>query len=137
MEKLVKQGQTNQFQKIFEASTLTIIILRRNFENLNYQTMDSDKRSPSIESNLEAPYVGDTRTFSDFIMYVVNAGRFQHNNLLDSGRRKGVLSLVQAERVVKLTLDRRLSPIHVSFTPGGRRQLVYLVSLVRAGKPIK
>ncbi len=96
--------------------------------------MASNNRNPSVESNLEAPYVGDTRTFSDFIMYVVNSGRFQHNNLLDSGRRKGILNLVQAERVVKLTLDRRLSPIHVSFTPGGRRQLVYLVALVRSGK---
>ncbi len=77
--------------------------------------------------------MGDTRTYSDFIMYMVKTGRFQHNNLLDSGRRKGVLNLVQSERVVKLTLERRLSPINVAFTAGGKKQLVYLIALVRAG----
>ncbi len=78
--------------------------------------------------------MGDTRSYSDFIIYVVGSGRFQHNNLLDEGRRKGVLKLFQAERVVKLTLERRLSPVKVAFTPGGRKQLVYLVSIVRTGK---
>ncbi len=97
--------------------------------------MASKENSPSEESVLESPYVGDTRSYSDFILYLVNSGRFQHNNLLDQGRRMGVLKLFQAERVVKLTRDRRLSPVKVAFTPGGRKQLVYLVAIVRTGKP--
>ncbi len=96
--------------------------------------MDPKEKSPSDESVLEAPYVGDTRSYSDFILYLVNSGRFQHNNLLDHGRRKGVLTLFQAERVVKLTRERRLSPVKVAFTPGGRKQLVYLIAIVRTGK---
>ncbi len=80
-----------------------------------------------------APYISDTRQYSEFIMYFVGNGRFQHNSLLDADRRKGVLNLLQAERVIKLTRERRLSPVNIAMTPGGPRQRVYLIAITRAG----
>ncbi len=96
--------------------------------------MASNKDNSSEDSIDIEPYISDTRTYSDFILYFVNTGRFQHNSLMDRDRRKGVLKLLQSERVIKLTRDRRLSPVNVAMSPGARKQRVYLIGIVRSGK---
>ncbi len=93
------------------------------------------RKEPSSDESIDLdPYISNTRTYSDFILYFVNTGRFQHNSLLDHERRKGVLTLLQSERVIKLTRERRLSPVNVAMTPGGRKQRLYMVAIVRSGK---
>ncbi len=95
----------------------------------------ASKKSDSSEDSFDMdPYISDTRQYSSFITYFVKSGRFQVNSLLDVDRRKGILSLLQAERVIKLTRERRLSPVNVSLTPTGPKQRLYLVAIVRAGK---
>ncbi len=93
------------------------------------------QRDSSDEESVDyAPFISDTRQYSEFVLFFVNNGRFQHNSLTDSDRRKGVLNLLQAERVVKLTKERRLSPVNLSLTPGGPKQRVYLIAICRSGK---
>ncbi len=82
----------------------------------------------------EAPDVSDSRVYSDFILYFVKSGRFQYHPLVDEKRRRGVLSLMGTERVTKLTLERRLSPLNMRLTPGEPRQKVYLFAIVRQGE---
>ena len=78
--------------------------------------------------------VSTTREYSDFILYFVKAGRFQHHPLMDESRRQGVISLCGADRVTKMTLDRRLKPVALSLTPGEPNQRVYLVAVVAKSK---
>ncbi len=96
--------------------------------------MASNNSESSEESVDMAPYISDTRQYSEFITYWTKSGRFQRNSLLDVDRRKGILALLQSQRVIKLTRERRLSPVNVSMTPGGPKQRIYLVAIVRAGK---
>ncbi len=96
--------------------------------------MSEEGKLPGDESPDEVPSVTDTRTYSDLIMYFSKNGRFQVNSLYDQDRRKGVLSLMKAERIHKLTLDRRLSPVKLTLTAGQPSQDVYLFALVRKGK---
>ncbi len=98
--------------------------------------MDPRKEASPDESIDVDPYISDTRQYSDFVMYLAKSGRFQHNNLLDKDRRKGVLQIFQSERIIKLTRERRLAPVNVAFTPGGRKERVYLIATVRSGKRV-
>ncbi len=103
----------------------------------NVPAKDNKDKLPSEEPMDQAPDVTDTRVYSDFILYFVKSGRFQYHPLVDEKRRHGVLSLMGAERVTKLTLERRLSPVNIRLTPGEARQKVYLFAIVRQGKRLK
>ncbi len=93
------------------------------------------KKNDSSDDGMETdPNISDTREYSDFILYFSRTGRFQVNSLMDEGRKMGVLKLLKPERVVHLTLDRRATPVNLSLTPGGPKQRVYLVAIVRRSK---
>ncbi len=97
----------------------------------------ASRDSPTWDESVEEdPVISDTREYSDFILYFSRTGRFQANSLLDQERKMGVLNLLQSERVVKLTRDRRATPVNLSMTRGGPRQRVYLVAIVRRSKSI-
>ncbi len=131
----MKLGQTFHSHEILVASRRALI--KRNHENeFCHSTMANRKRPPSEEDSDEIPDLSDCREYSDFIMYFTKSGRFQHHNLMDENRRKGVLSLLTADRLKKLTLERRLSPVNLSLTASGLKQRVYLIALVRASKYI-
>ncbi len=98
----------------------------------NNVTMAS-RNTPSSEEE-EAPDITNVREYSDFILYFVKSGKFQHHCLQDERRRKGVLSLLTPDRVLKLTKERRLSPVVMQLTPGEPAQRVYLYALVRNSK---
>ncbi len=98
--------------------------------------MANRKRPASEEDPDDIPDLTDCREYSDFLMYFAKSGRFQHHNLMDENRRKGVLTLLTAERLRKLTLERRLSPVNMSLTASGIKQRVYLVALIRSSKYI-
>ncbi len=85
-------------------------------------------------SDVSAPDISNVREYSDFVLYFVKTGRFQHHCLLDEKRRKGVLKLLTSERVIHLTQERRLSPVLLQLTPGEQAQRVYLYALVRDSK---
>ncbi len=91
---------------------------------------------PGDESPSEVPSISDTRTYSDVILYFTKNGRFQVNSLYDQKRRKGVLTLLKAERVTKLSLDRRLSPVKLTLTAGQQPQNVYVFAIVRKGETV-
>ncbi len=91
----------------------------------------SDSQSTSEEP---PPDISNVREYSDMILYFVKSGRFQYHSLQDYGRRKGVISLLTAERVFKLTQERRLRPVAMQLTAGEVEQRVYLFSLVRSSK---
>ena len=93
--------------------------------------MASRKTEPTDE-DVDTPM--DTRVYSDFILYFVKSGRFQHHPLLGSKRKKGVLDLLGAERVTKMTNERRLKPVVLTLIAGTPEQRVYLVAIVRESK---
>ncbi len=95
--------------------------------------MASNKRLPGDERPEDYPNVTDTRTYSDFILYFERTGRFQSNSILDTDRRMGVITLLKANRITKLSLDRRLSPVQVTLTPGQPPNKVFLFAIVRRG----
>ncbi len=80
------------------------------------------------------PDATDTREYSDYILYYVRNGRFQCHSLLDVGRQQGLISFLREERVTQLTLERRLSPLLITLTPGVPPQRVYMVGIVRSSK---
>ncbi len=93
------------------------------------------KRSTDFTSSDDEPVdVSTTREYSDFILFFVKSGRFQHHPLMDESRRQGVISLCGVERVTKMSLDRRLRPVVMSLTPGEAAQRVYLVAAVAKSK---
>ncbi len=96
--------------------------------------MAQPRKLPGDERPEDYPNVTDTRTYSDMILYFDRTGRFQSNAILDSDRRMGVLNLLKDNRVTKLSLDRRLSPVNVTLTPGQPPNKVYLFAIVRRGK---
>ena len=92
------------------------------------------EESPEESLNMDDPTISDTREYSDFILFLTRNGRFQANSLLDQERKMGVLNLLKPERVIKLTTDRRATPVNMALTPGGPRQRIYLVAIVRRSK---
>ncbi len=99
------------------------------------QTMAAKKHHSSDESvDVDDPMISDTREYSDFIMFLTRNGRFQANSLMDQERKMGVLNLLKSERVIKLTTDRRATPVNMALTPGGPKQRIYLVAIVRRSK---
>ncbi len=91
-------------------------------------------QSSDESMDMDDPTITDTREYSDFILFCSRTGRFQSNSLLDQERKMGVINLLKSERVIKLTTDRRATPVNIAFTPGGPRQRVYLVAIVRRSK---
>ncbi len=91
-------------------------------------------RSKDWSSEDEPVDVQTTREYSDFILFFVKSGRFQHHPLMDEARRQGVVSLCGVERVTKMTQERRLKPVSMSLTPGEPSQRVYLFAVVAKGK---
>ncbi len=86
------------------------------------------------EESESPPNVTNVREYSDAVLYMCKAGRFQAFALLDENRRKGVLSMLTSQRVTKLSQQRRLSPVLLTLTPGEREQRVYIFSIIRSSK---
>ncbi len=86
------------------------------------------------EEEEDIPDLTTVREYSDFVIYYVRNGRFQYHPLLDERRRQGILTLLTAQRITKLTTERRLKPVKMSFTAGEVEQRVYLFSIVRDSK---
>ncbi len=130
-------GRHFEKQQIEDGRFLSLILENLGFKCLQTEyrsksaTMASRKQEPN-EEDANTPL--DTRVYSDFILYFCKSGRFQHHPLLDSNRKRGVLNLLGAERVTKMTTERRLKPVVMTLIAGTPEQRVYLVAIVRESK---
>ena len=98
----------------------------------NFKMASKDYESSSDPD--DAPDLTLTREYCDMVLYFSKSGRFQYHSLMDHGRHAGVVTLLTAERVTKLTEERRLRPVSMALTAGGPKQKVYMICLVRQGK---
>ena len=100
----------------------------------------AEKHDPTTpgEPALDLPPIpddSDTRFYSDFIVYFCKNGAFQINAIADSANgRPGLLSIMKTERIVRLGLKRRKTPIWCVMNPGAEEEKIYLFATVRAGK---
>ncbi len=101
-------------------------------ENVNKLGAMASRKTESTGQDVDTDV--DSRVYSDFILYFCKSGRFQHHPLLDSNRKKGVLTLLGSDRVTKMTNERRLKPVVLTLIAGTPEQRVYLIAIVRESK---
>lgn len=91
---------------------------------------DSD---PSEEEEDLEVIASQTHEYSDAILFFTRTGLFQSNSLADTGRKKGLITLL-GMRVVNIDTKRRLAPVKFSMIPGSKPQRVFIFATVRKSK---